>query len=120
MPTFSTYVILMAAIVAEVIATTALARSDGFTRLIPSLITTLGYAVSFWLLALTLRVLPTGVVYGIWSGLGIVLIAVVAWIWFGQRLDLPAVIGLGLILSGVIVINVFSKTSLHDAATILP
>ena len=113
MPSPATYALLLAAIVAEVIATTALARSESFTRLIPSLITITGYALAFWLLSFPIRVLPTGVVYAIWSGLGIVFIAGVAWIWFGQRLDLPAIIGLGLILSGVIVVNVFSKTVLH-------
>ena len=113
MPSPATYAILFAAIVAEVIATTALARSESFTRLVPSLITVAGYTLAFWLLSFPIRVLPTGIVYAIWSGLGIVFIAGVAWVWFGQRLDLPAVIGLGLILSGVIVVNVFSKTVLH-------
>ncbi len=113
MPAPSIYAILFAAIVAEVIATTALARSDGFTRFVPGLIATLGYAISFWLLALTFRVLPTGIVYAIWSGLGIVLIAAVAWIWYGQRLDPPALIGMALILAGVLVINLYSKTILH-------
>ena len=113
MPSPATYATLFAAIVAEVIATTALARSESFTRLVPSLITVAGYTLAFWLLSFPIRVLPTGIVYAIWSGLGIVFIAGVAWVWFGQRLDLPAVIGLGLILSGVIVVNVFSKTVLH-------
>ena len=113
MPTPSTYAILLAAIAAEVIATTALARSDSFTRLVPSLITIVGYALAFWLLSFPLRVMPTGIVYAIWSGLGIVFIAAVAWIWFGQRLDLPAMIGLAMILGGVLVVNLFSKTMLH-------
>jgi small multidrug resistance pump len=113
MPTLSTYAILMAAIIAEVIATTALARSDSFARLLPSLVTIIGYATAFWLLSFPLRVLPTGVVYAIWSGLGIVFIAAVAWIWFGQRLDLPALLGLAMILGGVLVVNLFSKTVLH-------
>ena len=107
------YLILVAAILAEVVATTALARSASFTRLIPSLVAALGYAVAFWLLSFPLRTMPTGVVYAIWSGLGIVLITTVAWIWSGQRLDAPAVIGLALILAGVVVVNLFSTTVGH-------
>ncbi|WP_246849385.1 SMR family transporter [Rubellimicrobium arenae] len=105
--------ILAAAILAEVMATTALARSASFTRLLPSVIAVLGYAVAFWLLSYPLRTIPTGIVYAIWSGLGIVLIATVAWLWHGQTLDLPAILGLGLIIAGVIVVNVFSKTVSH-------
>lgn len=108
-----TYLILAAAILAEVIATTALSRSESFTRLGPSLIAVLGYAVAFWLLSFPLRVMPTGVVYAIWSGLGIVLIASVAWLRHGQRLDAPAVVGMGLILAGVVVVNLFSRTVGH-------
>ncbi len=104
---------LLAAIVAEVIATSALARSESFTRLVPSVITVAGYALSFWLLSYPIRVLPTGIVYAIWSGAGIVLITAVAWLFFGQKLDLPAIIGLALILAGVIVVNVFSKSVGH-------
>ena len=107
------YLLLGLAIVAEVLATTALARSDGFTRLLPSLGAVVGYALAFWLLAFPLRVMPTGVVYAIWSGLGIVLIAAVAWAWFGQRLDLAAILGLGLIILGVLVVQLFSKTVPH-------
>ncbi|MEQ8967063.1 MAG: SMR family transporter [Azospirillaceae bacterium] len=113
MPTLSVYLLLGAAIVAEVVATSALARSESFTRLLPSLITIAGYAAAFWLLSFPLRVMPTGVVYAIWSGAGIVLITAVAWLVFGQRLDLPAVIGLGLIVAGVAVINLFSRTVPH-------
>lgn len=107
------YLILAAAIAAEVVATTALARSDGFTRLTPSLISIVGYGFAFWLLALTLRFLPTGIVYATWSGLGIVLIAVVAWLWYGQRLDLPAMIGMGFIVVGVVLVNGFSSATPH-------
>src|SRR5690606_34969277 len=99
------YLILAAAIAFEVVATTALARSDGFTRLAPSLISIVGYGFAFWLLALTLRSLPTGVVYATWSGLGIVLIALVAWLWYGQRLDLTAMVGMGFIVVGVVLVN---------------
>lgn len=108
-----TYLFLVAAIVAEVIATTALAKSESFTRLAPSLVAVVGYAAAFWFLSLPLRTMPTGIVYAIWSGLGIVLIALVAWIWSKQSLDVAAVVGLGLILAGVIVVNVFSDTVKH-------
>ncbi|GGB41210.1 multidrug transporter [Roseibium aquae] len=111
--TLSTYLFLFAAIVAEVIATTALAKTENFTKLTPSLITVAGYAFSFWCLSYPIRVLPAGVVYAIWSGTGIVLITAVAWIFFGQKLDLPAVFGLGLIIAGVVIVNVFSKAAGH-------
>ncbi|MEP3047552.1 MAG: SMR family transporter [Roseibium sp.] len=107
------YLYLGAAIVAEVIATSALARTENFTRLWPTVITIIGYALSFWLLSFTFRVLPTGIVYAVWSGAGIVLITMVAWFLFDQKLDLPALLGLGLIIAGVIVINVFSKSVGH-------
>lgn len=110
---FATYALLAAAIFAEVVGTTALARTDGFTRLVPSLITVIGYAAAFYFLSHPLRVLPVGVVYAIWSGLGIVLIAAVAWVWFGQRLDLPALIGMGMIIAGVMVVNLFSDSLQH-------
>jgi small multidrug resistance pump len=107
------YLLLGAAIAAEVVATTALAQTDGFTRPAPSAVAIVGYAIAFWLLSYPLRVMPTGVVYAIWSGLGIVLIAAVAWLGFGQKLDLAAVIGLGLIILGVVVVNVFSSALPH-------
>jgi small multidrug resistance pump len=107
------YPSLIVAIVAEVIATTALAQSASFTRLGPSIVTVIGYSIAFVFLSFALRVMPTGVVYAIWSGLGIVLIALVSWIWAKQSLDWPALLGLGLILSGVLVINLFSDTVGH-------
>lgn len=107
------HLLLMLAIVAEVIATTALARSASFTRLWPSVVAVGGYAIAFWLLSITMRVMPTGIVYAIWSGMGIVLITAIAWVWYRETLDLAAVLGLGLIVAGVIVINVFSKTVAH-------
>jgi small multidrug resistance pump len=107
------HLILGAAVVAEVIATTALARSESLTKVGPTLVAILGYALAFWLLSFPLRVMPTGVVYAIWSGLGIVLIATVAWLWHGQRLDAAAVIGMGLILAGVAVVNLFSRSVGH-------
>ena len=107
------YAFLVAAIVAEVIATTALARAEGFTSLWPSVLTVAGYIVAFWCLSFPLRVMPTGVVYAIWSGLGIVLIALVAFFWAKQALDGAAIAGLGLILAGVLVINLFSRSVGH-------
>jgi small multidrug resistance pump len=103
------YLLLAAAIVVEVIATTALARSAGFTKLIPSIVAILGYGVAFWLLSFALEVISTGVVYAIWSGLGIVLVTAVAWAWSGQSLGLPVLLGLGLIIAGVVVVNLFSE-----------
>ena len=108
-----TYVYLFAAIVLEIIATTALARSASFTRAVPSLVAILGYAGAFWFLSTPLRVLPTGIVYAIWSGLGIVLISVAALVIYGQKLDVPAMLGMGLIVLGVVVIQLFSKTAGH-------
>jgi len=108
-----TYLYLAIAIVAEVIATSALKASDGFSRLWPSLLTVAGYCIAFWFLSLTIRVIPTGIVYAIWSGVGIVLISAVGWFWFKQSLDIPALIGLGLIIAGVLVINLFSKSVGH-------
>lgn len=107
------YLFLAIAIAAEVTATSFLKASDGFSRLTPTLIMVAGYAVSFFFLSLTLRTLPTGVAYAIWSGAGVVLIAAIAWLLQGQRLDLPAMIGMGLIVTGVVVLNLFSKTAAH-------
>ena len=107
------YWLLAVAILAEVAATTALGRSQGFTRLGPSLVVVVGYGAAFYLLSLVLKVMPTGIVYGLWSGAGIVLIAMVAWLWGKQPLDFPAIIGLALIAAGVVTINLFSKTAGH-------
>ena len=109
----ATYAFLFAAIVAEVIATTALASSDGLTKLVPSIISVVCFVAAFWLLAWPLRTMPTGIVYAIWSGLGIVLITLVAWIWAKQLLDTAALVGMGLILAGVVVMNLFSKSLPH-------
>jgi small multidrug resistance pump len=108
-----TYLYLGIAIVCEVIATSSLKSSDGLTRLWPSMISLVGYVIALLLLSLTLRTLPTGIAYAIWSGVGIVLVSMIAWIGYGQRLDTPAMIGLGLIIVGVIVVNVFSKSIAH-------
>lgn len=99
------------AIVAEVLATSFLKSAEGFTRLWPSV--AVGYGIAFLCLSLTLRTIPTGVAYAIWSGAGIVLVSAIAWIFLGQKLDAPALIGMGLILAGVLVINLFSKTAGH-------
>lgn len=107
------YLYLLIAIVAEVIATSFMKESDGFSRLGPSLITIAGYGIAFYFLSLTLREVPTGIAYAIWSGVGIVLITSVAWIFQGQRLDAPALAGMALIVAGVVVMNVFSKSTGH-------
>lgn len=107
------WIYLAIAIVAEVIATSALKASNEFTRLVPTLIVVTGYLTAFYFLTLSLRVIPVGIAYAIWAGLGIVLIAIISWIMYGQKLDLPALLGMGLIISGVLVINLFSKTGGH-------
>jgi small multidrug resistance pump len=105
------YFYLGIAIIAEVIGTSMLKQAEGFTRLIPGVISVVAYGVALYFLSLTLKTIPTGIVYAIWSGIGIVLIATVAWLFQGQKLDLPAILGMGLIIAGVIVLNLFSKAS---------
>jgi small multidrug resistance pump len=107
------YLFLTIAIIAEVIATSCLKAAAGFTRPIPSIASVVGYVIAFYFLSLTLSVIPTGVAYAIWSGVGIVLISVVGWLIYGQTLDAPAILGMSLIASGVIVINLFSKSAAH-------
>lgn len=107
------YIFLVFAIICEVIATSALKASEGFTRLMPSAVTAIGYAVAFYCLSLTLKHLSVGIAYAIWSGAGIVLIALIGLVAFQQKLDAPAVLGMGLIIAGVAVINLFSKTAGH-------
>lgn len=109
----STLLVLALAILSEVVATSALKASHGFTRLWPSVLTALGYGISFYCLSLTLRALPVGIVYGIWSGIGIVLISAVGWVLFGEKLDFPAMVGLALIVAGVLLINLLSETVRH-------
>ena len=108
-----TYFYLTIAIIAEVAATSALKASEEFTRLVPSLIVVIGYGVAFYFMTLVLRVIPVGITYAIWSGLGIVLVTVVGIFLYKQIPDIPALIGMGLIVAGVVVINVFSKTVGH-------
>jgi small multidrug resistance pump len=104
------YLYLGIAIVAEVIATSALKASESFTQLLPSLIVVVGYGVAFYCLAIVLKSIPVGIAYAIWSGVGIVLITLTGYIMFDQKMDLAAILGLTLIIAGVVVINVFSKT----------
>lgn len=107
------YLFLIIAVIAETVGTTSLQASQQFTRLWPSVLVVVSYAISFYLLALTLKYMPVGIMYALWSGLGIILISLIAFVYFGQRLDWPAIIGLSLIIAGIVVINVFSKTALH-------
>ncbi|WDE95722.1 SMR family transporter [Lentisphaera profundi] len=107
------YIFLAIAIIAEVIATSALKSSEGFSKLIPSTIVIFGYGIAFYCLSLVLRTIPIGIAYAIWSGVGIVLVSLVAYFMHNQKLDIPATIGILLIITGVIVINVFSKSTSH-------
>jgi len=107
------YLMLAIAILAEVCVTTAMKQSDGFTRMPWTVVTVIGYGIAFYFLSLTLRAIPTGIAYAIWSGVGIVLISTAAWAFQGQKLDAAAVIGMGLIVIGVIVMNAFSSASGH-------
>jgi len=107
------YLILALAILAETIGTTALQASHQFTKPLPALITVIGYAAAFYLLSIALKTFPVGIAYAMWSGLGIVFIAGIGFAVFGQKLDLPAIFGMALILAGIVVINLFSTTSTH-------
>ena len=109
----SPYVPLLAAIALEVLGASLLQRSQQFSRLAPTIGMALCYLVSFYLLSLSLRALPLGIAYAIWSAVGIVLVATIGLVFFGQRLDLPAVLGLGLIVAGVVVVNLVSKSVGH-------
>ncbi|KAB2718230.1 DMT family transporter [Brucella intermedia] len=107
------YAILAIAIVSEVIGTLSLKASEGFTRLGPSMIVIVAYGLAFYFLSLTLKSIPVGIAYAVWSGIGVTLVALIGWLLFGQKLDLPAVLGMGLIIAGVIVLNLFSSTAQH-------
>ena len=113
----TTYLCLAGAILTEVIATVALAASQSFSKPIPSVISVICFIAAFWLLSFPLQTMPTGIVYAVWSGLGILLITAVSWAWAKQTLDVPALIGLGLITAGVVVINVFSKSEVPRTET---
>lgn len=106
-------VYLAIAIVGEVIATSFLRASAGFTQLIPSIVVVVGYCITFYFFSLALQTIPVGIGYAIWSGVGIILVSIIAFFAYGQSLDLPALIGIGLILAGVLVINLFSQSSAH-------
>ncbi|MDO6442052.1 multidrug efflux SMR transporter [Marinobacter sp. 2_MG-2023] len=107
------YLYLAIAIVAEVAGTAALKSSEGFTNLLPSIVVVVGYSIAFYFLSLVLKTIPVGVAYAIWSGAGIVLISVFGLAIFGQNLDLPAIVGMALIIIGIVIMNVFSTSIQH-------
>ena len=107
------WIYLAIAIVAEVIGTSFLKAAAGFTRPLPSLVVVTGYGLAFFFLSLTLDKVPVGVAYAIWSGVGVTLVAGIGWLFLGQRLDAAAGVGMGLIVAGVVVLNLFSKTAAH-------
>jgi len=104
------WIFLSIAIIAEVIGTSALKSAEGFTKFTPSVIVVIGYGISFYFLSLTLKTIPVGISYAIWSGVGITLISIIGYFFYKQTLDIPAIIGILLIIAGVIVINLFSKS----------
>ncbi len=104
---------LSVAIIAEVIATSALKASEGFTRVLPSVVVAIGYGVAFYFLSLTLKTLPVGIAYAVWSGLGVVLVSIVGFIFLGQSLDIAGCVGIGLIVAGVAVLNLLSTVAQH-------
>lgn len=106
----SNWLVLTCAILAEVVGTSFLKASEGFTKLLPSLVVGVCYLLAFYLLSLTLKTIPVGIAYAIWSGAGIVLIALIGWLLFGQALDLAAILGMGLIVAGVMVLNLCSTS----------
>jgi small multidrug resistance pump len=107
------WIALAIAIVAEVIATSTMKSTNEFTRFWPSLVVVVGYCTGFYFMAISMRVLPIGIMYAIWSGMGIVLISIVGWLVYKQNLDMPAIIGMILIIAGAVIINVFSKSVVH-------
>ncbi|MET1077527.1 MAG: SMR family transporter [Pseudomonas sp.] len=109
----SGYLYLTVAIAAEVVATTSMKAIDGFNKPLPLLLVIGGYAIAFWMLTLVVRTIPVGVAYAVWAGLGIVLVSIAAALIYGQKLDLPAVLGMGLIVAGVVVIQLFSASTGH-------
>lgn len=111
MPTH--YIYLIIAVAAETIGTSSIQASQQFTRLWPSMLALVSFTCAFYFLSLTLKVLPVGIMYALWSGLGIIFIAIIGWVYFGQKLDLAAIFGMSLILAGIVVINLFSSTATH-------
>ncbi|WP_367867988.1 multidrug efflux SMR transporter [Pedobacter sp. WC2423] len=108
-----TYIFLFLAIISEIIATTAIKASEEFTRLWPAVIVIFGYALAFYFLSLTLRKIDLGIAYAVWSGAGIIIVTTIGAVFYKQKPDMPAIIGIGLIISGIIVINIFSRNSGH-------
>lgn len=109
----SGYLFLGIAIAAEVIATTSMKALDGFNKPLPLLLVVVGYGVSLWLLSLVVKTIPIGIAYAVWAGLGIVMVSIAALFLYQQKLDLPAVVGMSLIVGGVVVIQLFSSTAGH-------
>jgi len=109
----NSWLFLVIAICAEVVATSALKESEGFTKLVPSVVVVVGYGLAFYCLSIALRSIPVGIAYAVWAGVGIALVAAVGWVVYGQKLDAWALLGIGLILSGVMVLNLLSKTGAH-------
>lgn len=107
------WLFLAIAIVSEITATSALKASAGFTRIVPSIVVVAGYSLSFYFLSLTLKAIPIGIAYAIWAGLGIVLLAIIGWVVYDQQLDTAAIVGMSFILTGVLILNLFSKTASH-------
>lgn len=107
------WVFLSIAILGEVMATSMLKASEGFTRLLPSVVVVAGYGIAFYFLSRALESIPVGIAYAVWAGLGIVLVAAIAWIFQGQKLDARAFVGMGLIVCGVAVLNLLSTASTH-------
>lgn len=107
------WLFLGVAIVGEVIGTSALKASEGFTRLGPSIVVAVGYGIAFYFLSLALKSIPVGIAYAVWAGLGIALVTAIAWVLYGQKLDVWGFVGIGLIISGVAVLNLLSKTTAH-------
>ena len=104
------YLILALAVLAETVGTSALQASQQFTKLVPSVVVVIAYGLAFYLLGIALKFFPVGIAYAIWSGLGICFIAIIGWVVFGQKLDLAAILGIGMILAGILVINLFSHS----------
>ncbi|WP_440579645.1 multidrug efflux SMR transporter [Stenotrophomonas maltophilia] len=109
----NSWLFLVISICAEVVATSALKASEGFTKLVPSVVVVVGYGLAFYCLSIALRSIPVGIAYAVWAGVGIALVAAVGWVVYGQKLDAWALLGIGLILSGVMVLNLLSKTGAH-------
>ena len=107
------YLFLIVAVMAETFGTSAIQASQQFTKPLPTVLVFICFGIAFYFLSLTLQYLPIGIMYAFWSGLGIVFIALIGWLVFGQKLDFPAMAGMGLILAGIMVINLFSKTATH-------